>query len=67
MARALYSWLMLDLAGVAFGVALLVFGLVTGTDNNVLLGTLTAVVFAVLFFNDRRKSQQKDEDERDES
>jgi xanthine/uracil permease len=57
---------MLDLAGVAFGIALLVFGLVTGTDNNVLLGTLTAVVFAFLFFNDRRKSQQKEEDERDE-
>ena len=56
---------MLDLAGAAFGVALLIFGLVTGTDNNVLLGTLTAVVFAFLYIKDRRKSDHEP-DESDE-
>ena len=56
---------MMDLAGAAFGVALLIFGLVTGTDNNILLGALTAVVFAFLYFKDRRKSGQEP-DESDE-
>lgn len=56
---------MMDLAGAAFGVALVIFGLVTKSDNNILVGTLTAVAFTVLYLHDRKKARAQDAEQDD--
>ena len=54
---------MMDLVGAAFGVGLVIFGLITKSDNNILVGTLTAVAFTVLYMHDRKKARIRDAEE----
>lgn len=52
---------MKDLIGAAFGFGLIAFGLATDRDNHILVGTLTAVAFLVLYFQERKRHRSEDQ------